>query len=280
MCGVDPRVRAAIDEVRAVGRRYTLHRGSLVAGGLAFFVALSLAPAALATGRLAGLFLDPDQVRSVMENIARQSPYLGTDSQVTEAVISLVETGSAASVTATTVVSLLLAVYAASRVVLGMHLALNSALGRAARYEGVGQRVFATVMTLVGLVAVAAALILLTVVPTVLQWLGLDVQLTTGIPVLDWLIFALLLWVGTWSLLGRPMGRGRLPIAIEPLLASVWVLAVSGGVGIYATLSTSLGATSVVFGSAIVVLLWLYLCFIGLLLAAEWIGLRLSRARE
>lgn len=280
MCRVDPRARAIIDEVRAIVQRYTLHRGSLVAGGLAFFVALSLAPAALATGRIAGLLLDPEQIRSVMEHLARQSPYLGPNSDVTDAVISLVESGSATSVTVTTVISLFVAVYAASRVVLGMHLALNTALARPERYEGLGRRLFATVATLVGLIAVAALLIALTVIPVILQWLGLDVRLTTGVPILDWLVFALVLWAGVWALLGRPTGHARLRVAVEPLVATIWILAVSGGVGIYASLSSSMGATSVVFGSAIVVLLWVYLCFIGILLAAEWIGWRQDRARE
>lgn len=280
MSGVDPRARAVVDQVRAVTQRYTLHRGSLVAGGLAFFVALSLAPAALATGRIAGLLLDPEQVRAVMQSIARQSPYLGIDRQVTDGVISLVESGSAASVTVTTIVSLLVAVYAASRVVLGMHLALNTALARTERYQGLGRRLFATVATLVGLIAVAALLIALTVIPVILQWLGLDVRLTTGVPILDWLVFALVLWAGVWALLGRPTGHARLRVAVEPFVATVWILAVSGGVGLYASLSSSMGATSVVFGSAIVVLLWMYLCFIGVLLAAEWIGWREEQARE
>ena len=280
MSGVDPRARAVVDQVRAVTQRYALHRGSLVAGGLAFFVALSLAPAALATGRIAGLLLDPEQVRAVMQSIARQSPYLGIDRQVTDGVISLVESGSAASVTVTTIVSLLVAVYAASRVVLGMHLALNTALARTERYQGLGRRLFATVATLVGLIAVAALLIALTVIPVILQWLGLDVRLTTGVPILDWLVFALVLWAGVWALLGRPTGHARLRVAVEPFVATVWILAVSGGVGLYASLSSSMGATSVVFGSAIVVLLWMYLCFIGVLLAAEWIGWREEQARE
>lgn len=279
MCGMDPRARAVIDGVRAILQRYTAHRVSLVAGGMAFFVALSLAPAALAIGRLAGLLLDPAQVRTVMETIARQSPHVGPSSDVSDAVISLVESGSAASVTITTLVSLALAVYAASRVVLGMHLALNTALGRPERFQGIGRRVFATAMTLVGLIAIAGALIVLTVLPAIFAWLGVDISLSTGLPVLDWLVFSLALWFGIRELLGRPAGLGRWP-AFEPVLATGWVLAVSGGVGVYVNVSSSMSATAVLFGSAIVVLLWLYLCFVGILLAAEVIGYRAESTRE
>lgn len=279
MWAVDPRARAVADGVRAITLRYTAHRGSLVAGGLAFFVALSLAPAALAIGRLAGLLLDPEQVRSVMETVVRQSPHVGPSSDLADAVISLVESGSATAVTITTLVSLALAVYAASRVVLGMHLALNTALGRPERFQGVGRRVFATAMTLVGLIAIAGALIVLTVLPEIFAWLGVDVSLSTGLPVLDWLVFSVGLWFGLRELLGRPAGLGRWP-AFEPVLATGWVLAVSVGVGVYVRLSSSMSATAVVFGSAIVVLLWLYLCFVGVLLAAEVIGYRVETTRQ
>ena len=40
------------------------------------------------------------------------------------------------------------------------------------------------------------------------------------------------------------------------------------GVGIFVRLSTSLTAATAIFGSLIVVLLWLYLSFLGLLVAA------------
>ncbi len=52
------------------------------------------------------------------------------------------------------------------------------------------------------------------------------------------------------------------------LLATVGILAATVGVGVYARFSSSLGAAVLLFGTAIVVLLWLYLCFLSLLWGA------------
>jgi len=57
---VTGRVHGVIVYALVISRRVTAHRGSLAAGGLAYFVALSVAPAALAVGWIAGLFLSPD----------------------------------------------------------------------------------------------------------------------------------------------------------------------------------------------------------------------------
>ena len=51
-------------------------------------------------------------------------------------------------------------------------------------------------------------------------------------------------------------------------IAAGWIVAVTAGVGAYARFSGSLGAAVLVFGTAVVILLWLYLCFLGLLWGA------------
>ena len=68
------RVQAVVAWGTRLGLEYTRTRASLAAGGLAYFVALSLAPAALAFGTLAGLFLDPADVRAVLERLAERAP--------------------------------------------------------------------------------------------------------------------------------------------------------------------------------------------------------------
>jgi uncharacterized BrkB/YihY/UPF0761 family membrane protein len=64
-----------------------------------------------------------------------------------------------------------------------------------------------------------------------------------------------------------------------PLVAAVWIMGSSAGVGVYVSLSGTLGAAIIVFGSALVVLMWLYLCFVGLLFGAEIEADRQERAR-
>ena len=60
---VKHRVRMWIAWFQQLLAEYQRARVSLFSGGMAYFVALSLAPAALAFGAIAGLFIDPQEDR-------------------------------------------------------------------------------------------------------------------------------------------------------------------------------------------------------------------------
>ena len=216
------RVQAVVAWGTRLGLEYTRTRASLAAGGLAYFVALSIAPAALAFGTLAGLFLDPEDVREVLERLAERAPgTVGNLQPVIDALVSTIESASATAFTVTTLVSALIAVYAASKVVLGVRMAMNTVFGVEETRSGLIERAVATVVTLVGLVAAVALVILLTLVPRVLSWLGVaTVPLTTGSWLVDWLI------VMRAGLPGRALDAA--PCA-EPVAARR--LDVPGGVG-------------------------------------------------
>ena len=247
-------------------------RASLAAGGLAYFVALSIAPAAIALGSIAGLFLEPQDVRDALESLAERTP--GTNEHTQSAInvlVGLVESSSASAFTVTTVVSVLLAIYASSKVVLGTRMAMNSAFGVIETRSGLVERGISAVITLVGLVVAVGLVILLTVVPRVLDWLGASaITTSTGSGPVDWLIILVLVYLAVrWLIHHAPNRDQRVPwTAPGPILAAIWIVGVTGGVGIYAHFSSSLGAAVLVLGTAVVVLLWLYLCFLGLLWGA------------
>lgn len=266
-------VRRAIAYVQVITARSTAHRGSLAAGGLAFFVALSVAPAALAIGWLVGRILSPQEVRDALTNAAASTPGLNAQLQpVINQVVSLMESASTSAVTITSIAGVLIAVFAASRTVVGLRLALNSAFGVPDRYRGLLERVAATVITLIGLVAGVAAILALTFVPRVLTAIGLTgIRVTTGNWISDWVIAGILVWLACWFVISRGANhRAKVPLwSPGPILAAAWIIAVSVGVGAYATLSSTMSAAVAVFGSALVILLWLYLGFVGLLYGAE-----------
>ena len=266
-------LRRVVAYVQVITARSTAHRGSLAAGGLAFFVALSVAPAALAIGWLVGRILSPQEVRAALTSAARSTPGVNAQLQpVIDQVVSLMESASTSAVTITSVVGVLVAIYAASRTVVGLRLALNSAFGVPDRYRGFVERVAATVITLIGLVAGVAAILALTFVPRVLAALGLTgVRITTGNWLSDWLIAGIVVWLACWFVISRGANhRATVPLwSPGPILAAVWIIVVSIGVGAYATLSSTMSAAVAVFGSALVILLWLYLGFVGLLYGAE-----------
>lgn len=268
-----PTVRRLVAYVQVISTRSTAHRGSLAAGGLAYFVALSVAPAALAIGWLVGRILSPEEVRAALTRAAQGTPGLTSQLQpVIDQVATLMESASTSAVTITSVVGVLIAVYAASRTVVGLRLALNSAFGVPDRYRGILERVAATVITLIGLIAGVAAILALTFVPRVLSALGLTgIRVTTGSWIADWLVTGVIVWLACWFLISRGANhRATVPLwSPGPILAAVWIMAVTAGVGAYAGLSSTMTAAVAIFGSALVILLWLYLGFLGLLYGAE-----------
>jgi membrane protein len=255
------RLRPLTAWFQRLSAEYQRSRVSLAAGGMAYFVALSLAPAALAFGTLAGVVLDPQDVRTALERLAERAPEsLGNLQPIIEALMSTIENASASAFTITTLVSLLIAVYASSKV-----------FGVDDTRSGLVERAFAAVFTLAGLVVGVAVVILLTVVPRVLDWLGMtDVRLTTGSWLFDWTIALGAVFLAVrWTLRHAPNARQRIGwLAPGAWAATLGIGAATVGVGIYARFSTSLSAAVLVFGTAIVILLWLYLCFLALLWGA------------
>jgi membrane protein len=266
------RLSALIAWWSGLTREFQRTRASLAAGGLAYFVALSLAPAALALGTLAGIFLDPADVRDALERLAERAPAsLGNMQPIIDSLVSTVETASASAFTITTVVSALVAIYAASKVVFGLRMALNTVYGVDEERSGLFERAIATIVTLVGMVAAVVIVALLTIVPRFLEWLGItDVRLTTGNWLADWLVAGALVFLAArWTL--AHASNVRQPVrwlSPGPWLATVGVGAATIGVGIYTRFSSSLSAAVLIFGTAVVILLWLYLCFLALLWGA------------
>ena len=255
-----------------LGQDFGRTRASLAAGGLAYFVALSLAPAALAFGTLAGFVIDPADLRDALERLAERAPGgKGGAQPIIDALVSTVETASASAFTITTVISALIAVYAASKVVFGLRLAMNSVYGVSEERSGLIERAVSAVITLIGMVAAVVLVSLLTFVPRILEWLGVtDTRFTTGNWLADWVVAAALVFLAVrWTL-------AHAPNVAQPVrwtsrgawLATVGIGAASVGVGLYARYSTSLSAAVLVFGTAVVILLWLYLCFLALMWGA------------
>lgn len=269
-------MRARVQEVIDWGRRLSLDyqrtRASLAAGGLAYFVALSIAPAALAFGTLAGLFLDPADVKSALERLAANAPEsLGNIQPMIDALMATIEQASASSFTITTIVSVLIAIYAASKVVFGLRMAMNTIFGTVESRSGTVERAVSAVITLVAIVAAVAVVIALTLLPRLLGWLGVGkFPLSTGNWFVDWTAAIVLIYlVVRWVLRHAPNQRRRVAWTSRGAIAgTVGITAATVGIGIYTRYSTSLSAAVLVFGTAVVILLWLYLCFVALLWGA------------
>ncbi len=257
---------------RELSEDYRRTRSSLAAGGLSYFVALSLAPAALAFGTLAGLLLNPSEVRQALDRLAERAPdTFEAVRPLGDSLVTAIESASGTSFTLATVVGLLVAVYASSKVVLGLRMAMNTAFDVTETRSGLLERGIATIVTLVALIVGVALIVLLTVVPKILSWLGLStIPVTTGVAGLDWaIVIALVFLAVRWLLQHAPDQSVRVPwLSLGAWTATLGISASTVGVGIYAHFSSTISTAVLLFGTAIVILLWLYLCFVALLFGA------------
>jgi len=254
----------------------------LAAGGLAYFVVLAIAPAAVVVGSLAGLILTPTEIREAFARLQDASPAFASNiSGLTDALISVVENASTTSVTVATTVSVIVAIYAASKVVYGIRLAQDTSYGVVTTDRTLLARAISAVITLAALLAVTALIVALTFVPKILSTFGVsDVRVVTGSTALDWIVLVIVVWALVRLTMGHlTAARQGIPVrALGPVVATVIIAGSTIGVGIYAHFSSTLSAAVLVFGSPVVALLWLYLCFLGLLIGSEMEAIRRERS--
>ncbi|MFM7146923.1 MAG: YihY/virulence factor BrkB family protein [Actinomycetales bacterium] len=269
-------LRAWIMTFRAVWQRAQQQGSTLDAAGMAFFAALAVGPAAIVIGAFAGFVLTPQQITSAADSLTRLLPT--SQSPIEPAVVALVQVSAQSStqaISVTSVVGVGVALYAASRFLYGLRQAMQQAYAVTAARPGAMVRLTAIVGTVIGLVAAAGLLLLASIARLMVTSFGdsaggfFDALVDNA--ALTWVIVALVVAAVVRLTLSRGTGV-RMPVRLfspAVLLATLWVVVVSAGVSFYASRSTTLGVAVAVFGAPIVFLLWLYLCFMGVLLAAH-----------
>lgn len=266
------------DDVRAVSLRMSRHRVSVAAGGMAFFTALAIAPAAIAFGTVAGLVLEPATVQSALESLIARNPALEPLAGVVEPIVGVVTSASSRGFTIASVGGLVVALVAASRVVVSMRQSLDDAFGVVDHRSGLLQRAVGTLIAFVGIVLGVVLVSAVTVLPRVLGGLGVSAGLLAAMPLLGYAVVLLLAYPLIWALYRRGPHRGvRLGFwSLGAGVATLGVVAASAGVGVYVQLSSTVSATLAVFGAPMVVLLWLYFVALALLVGAELAAVRLG----
>jgi uncharacterized BrkB/YihY/UPF0761 family membrane protein len=267
---VSERVKELIAFGQAVMLRYSSVGGSIVAGGLSFYVFFALAPSALAIGALAGAFLTQSQVQTAIQEVFARSPdTLKSLEPTTKALVELADRGTSSAFTITTIVSFFVAVYVSSRVVYGLRATLTRIFGAPDRVHGLVDRGFSAFVALGGMITVVALLLVLQLLPQIFDALGLsDVLRLVGVRVVNWTALSLVAFTICGLVLKfLPDTPARLKIrSWGVLFATLWMLGSSAVFGLYTSLSNTVGAAIVAFGTPIVLLLWFYLVFMGILI--------------
>ena len=268
-----PRVVALVDQVREITRASTQQRSALVAGGLAFFVLLAIAPAAIVVGSVVGLVLSPADLARIASELGTLTPQSGTNvSAYSQALVSIAQASSAAAFSVASVIGVLVALYAASRFLYGLRLAMQGTFHTPQEQRTRTSRWAATLATALGLLVMSGLIVVMAVLQPLLDSVGIRaLDLLGRSRAVLWVLIGVGVLFAVRRTYRRMPGEGRRLSWRAPgvWLATLWILVVTAGVGLYASRSTTLGAAVAVFGAPIVLMLWLYLCFIGLLLGAQ-----------
>jgi uncharacterized BrkB/YihY/UPF0761 family membrane protein len=140
--------------LRHVLRIINGERLMLAAGGLAFFTVLSVAPMLFALGAIASVFLSTQDIRAMYESFVQFVPAAADpDGTTAQALESVATSSSATTFTVSTVVAIAVGIYAASRVVIGMRMALDAIFEVTVVKSPIINRLIAAVITLVLLLA-------------------------------------------------------------------------------------------------------------------------------
>jgi membrane protein len=259
-------------DIALVSARYRASRINLAVAGVSYFVFMSLVPIAIAIGSLAGLFLSRDQIASAWTEIQKATPAsLEALKPSVDSLVQLVDTASSGSFTITTIITTAIAIYAASKVVLGTRTALADTYGVPLHTSGLIDRAASALVALIGVTLIVAVLVLLTSVPQVISRLGLgEASFLDNSPVLSGLIAIVLVYlVARWLVTAAPGGSVRSAfLSWGAGVATIWIVAASFGFGVYASWSSTVSSAVLVFGTPIALLLWIYLVTTGIMLGA------------
>lgn len=276
-----PFVNPAIEFARDFVVRFGALNISLLSGGLSYYVILALAPIALSVGAISGLFLDQEQFVAGWDYLVSRGPesLSGLD-PVVDSLSSLAQSATTGSVTATTIISLVLAVYVSQKVVYGILRIQDHIFNNDRTPSGMLVRIRSAVIALVLIIVIVVSLLAVTFVPVFLTSLKIENTFLAFIDALGWLTPTIFVYLLIWFVMRHTSGSSGVVTWRSPglLVATTLIILSIGAFGIYADQSSTVGSALVVFGAPIAVLIWAYFVFLGFFIGSIVEGLTRDRA--
>lgn len=240
------------------------------AGAVAFFGLLALFPALIATVSMYGILADPgDVVRQVSALSIAVPP---TARSVILDQLNEISRSSDAGLGFGLVLSLGIALFSASGGVAGLMRGINSAYDETETRGWLRFRLVALLFTLGLALFVIVSVAVITLLPTVLEFVGLAETARNAISVMRWPVLALTTMVGLGILYRYAPNRTPAKwqwVTPGSLLATlIWTLA-SLAFGVYAENFGGYNKTYGTLGGAVVLGLWMYISSLAILLGAE-----------
>lgn len=270
------RLMALIAEFSPLMKRYGELNISLVAGGMAYYVMLALAPTAIAIGALVGLFVEPGTLNQAWAELSpRGSTSLTIVDPVAQGLTELATKSSASAVTITTITSAILAIYVSQKVVYGVHNVEDRIFHRSGSKQGLIARGWSALIAFIAIIVIVALLLGLTIIPKFLVDIGVDgvfAEFTSSwiFRLIQWMTPVVFVYLLVWLVMARvSRGSGKVTwYSLGVIFATVWIVGSVAVFGLYASLSNTVGSALVVFGAPIAVLIWTYLVFLGFFLGS------------
>ena len=266
-------------EIPAAGWKQILRRAwhetkednvPLLSAGVAFFAFLALFPGLIAGMTLYGLVADPAQVQEQVASLTRALP--GETAELLQDQAREVTTRSDEALGVGLVISLLIALVSASGGVANLIKAVNIAYDEEETRSFLARRATALLVTVCAVVFLVVAVGVITVVPVVMDRLGLDAAGRLLVQVLRWgglVAFVLVALAAVYRYApDRDNAKVRW-IGLGSVVATgLWVLG-SAGFSLYVSTFGQYGKTYGALAGVVVLLLWLFLTAFIVLLGAE-----------
>ena len=243
---------------------------TLMSAGVAFYFLIALIPAIAAVVSIYALVADPAEVGDQLASFLEAAP-----EDVGQLVLSQAErvaatSSGAASISA--VVSVLLALWAASAGCQHLIEAVNAAYDEEETRGFVKLRALALAMTVGAVVFLAVAMGVIAVVPALLEDTALGDAARIAIQILRWPAVAIFVILGLAVLYRYAPDRDEPKwswVSPGAVIATVVWLVASVGFSIYVSNFGSYNETYGSLGAVIIVMLWLFITALSMILGAE-----------
>lgn len=245
-------------------------RIGLVAAGIAFYGLMALFPAIAALVALAGLVVEPTAVAESLERAAAMMP--ASAAEIVQSQVNEIASAGSTALGLTALLSILLAVFSASKGVSAFMQGLNVAYDEDETRGFFRQLIVRVLLTLVLVLGAIAGLLAGPVVPALLAVIQLGPMTEILVVVARWLVLGLVAVGGIMVLYRYGPSRAKarwiwlVPGAVVACL--LW-LAASAGFSIYTERFASYNETFGAIAGVIVLLMWLWISAYVLLLGAE-----------
>lgn len=256
--------------LKRVWRNIGVHNLAVSAGGIAFYLMLSIFPGLAALVAIYALAADPAEVQAQMESLVEVLPDQ-SESLMQEQLTRLADTPAATAGWGAGI-GVVLAVWGATRGTRALMLALNTVYHEREQRNWFKLNIVAIGITLALVVFVAVTLTLVALLPAVMRYLGVGGWGALAVSVLKWpvLIAAVVLAIGAFYRWGPSRRPARWQwLTPGSVVATVLWLAGSAGFSAYVQTFGSYSETYGSLAAVVVLMIWFLITAYAILLGAE-----------